>query len=152
MAVAARVSEAHEYLTDFAKRCIALGMADGESWGRAALITRQLALRFGPISPAVEDDLRKTPIAELDAIGERVLSASTLQQALGGEFDLPDSTPEEHLSQYREVILALFRNRPALVAELMRDVLGGQISHLTYAQLLEWTHAVAPPKRTTRAD
>lgn len=124
MASAERLGEAYEYFTAFAERCVALGMADGESWGRAALLTRQLTVRFGAVSDAVERDLRKTSLAELDAIGERLLSARTLEEALGGALGIPDPTPEEHLAQRREAILALFRKRPALAVELLRDLLG----------------------------
>lgn len=65
----------YEYQSDFAKRYVAKGRAD--------LIARQLTLRFGPLTEEVQAQLSEASIAELDAIGERLLSASTLREALG---------------------------------------------------------------------
>jgi hypothetical protein len=44
---------------------------------------RLLAVRFGPLTAEVETQLRSASISELDAIGERLLTAPTLQEALG---------------------------------------------------------------------
>jgi hypothetical protein len=69
----------YEYQSDFAKRYIGLGRAEG----RAALLQRQLTHRFGPLPPEVAERLSTATIEELDAIGERLLSAQSLDEALG---------------------------------------------------------------------
>lgn len=78
----------YEYQSEFAKRYVAQGMqqglTQGELSGRVALVSRLLALRFGPVSAEVRDGLRRASAEGLDAIGERILSANTLQEALGG--------------------------------------------------------------------
>lgn len=61
----------------------AAGEARGELRGRAALLLRQLEHRFGPLPPASVARVRKASVAELDAFGERVLSATSLQEVLG---------------------------------------------------------------------
>jgi hypothetical protein len=77
----------YEYQSEFAKRYVAQGVQQGVQQGgtegRLALVSRLLALRFGPLTTEVRDRLRLASIDELDAIGERILCASTLQQALG---------------------------------------------------------------------
>jgi hypothetical protein len=86
----------YEYQSEFAKRYVAQGVqqgiqeglrqgvVQGEASGRVAIVSRLLALRFGPITAEVHDRLRHASVEDLDAIGERVLCASTLQEALGG--------------------------------------------------------------------
>jgi predicted transposase YdaD len=84
-------TQKYEFQSDFARRYIALGReegeasgrAEGEARGRAALVIRLLTARFGRIEPQVDDRLRRASIAELDAIGERLLTARSLQDALG---------------------------------------------------------------------
>jgi hypothetical protein len=81
----------YEYQSEFARQYVAQGVAQGVEqgvaqgqWeGRAALIARQLAVRFGPLSSEVEGEVRGSSIAELDAMGERLLTARTLSEALG---------------------------------------------------------------------
>jgi hypothetical protein len=68
----------YEYQSDFAKRYVAQGRAEG----RAALVIRQLTLRFGPLNGEVKIQVEQASIAEMDAIGERLLTAQTLQEAL----------------------------------------------------------------------
>ncbi len=46
---------------------------------RASLITRQLTLRFGPLSENVHAHIAHMSVPELDVVGERLLSAPTLQ-------------------------------------------------------------------------
>ena len=65
----------YEYQSDFARRYVAQG--------RAAVIVRLLTVRFGILDPGLETRIQQASVAELDAIAERVLSACTLQQALG---------------------------------------------------------------------
>ena len=56
----------------------ARGEANGELRGRAATLQRQLARRFGPLSPSVEVRLRSASIAELELWTDRVLDAGSL--------------------------------------------------------------------------
>jgi predicted transposase YdaD len=76
----------YEYQSEFAKRCVAKGRAEGrvegKAEGRAALLTRQLTLRFGPLPADAVATLGAASIEELDAIGERLLVAQTLNEAL----------------------------------------------------------------------
>jgi len=86
----------YEYQSEFAKRYVAEGVqqgiqegrregvTQGEALGRLAIVSRLLALRFGPITADVQGRLRLASVEDLDAIGERVLFAGTLQEALGG--------------------------------------------------------------------
>ena len=69
----------YEYQSDFAKRYIGLGRAEG----RTALLQRQLTRRFGPLPADAVERLSAATIDELDAIGERLLSAESLDEALG---------------------------------------------------------------------
>lgn len=69
----------YEYRSDFAKRYY----AEGRMHGRAELLQRQLTLRFGTLPNEVTERLSTATIEELDAIGERLLSAESLEQALG---------------------------------------------------------------------
>lgn len=73
----------YEYQSDFARKYVAQGRAEGEAMGRATLINRLLALRFGPLSESIRARVEQSSIAELDTIAERVLSATTLEEALG---------------------------------------------------------------------
>jgi hypothetical protein len=87
----------YEYQSDFAKRYIGLGRAEGQTEGRAegqaegraALLQRLLTRRFGPLPAETIERLSAATIDELDAIGERLLSAATLEEALGS----PPSRP-----------------------------------------------------------
>jgi hypothetical protein len=58
-------------------------MIDPDKYEYQSEFARSWALRFGPLTPEVEAQLRSVSIAELDAIGERLLTAPTLQEALG---------------------------------------------------------------------
>ena len=95
----------YEYQSEFAKRYFAQGieqgiergiergieqgieqgMALGATEGRAAMVLRLLSVRFGPLNEDIEARIRRASIAELDSIGERLLSAGSLDEAL-----LPD--------------------------------------------------------------
>jgi hypothetical protein len=72
----------YEYQSDFAKRYVAQGRAEGHAEGCARLV-KQLVLRYGPLGEGVEDRVRAASAEELDGIAERVLTAETLDQALG---------------------------------------------------------------------
>lgn len=81
----------YEYQSDFAKRYVAQGRAEGmaegkaegQLQGRAALLLRQLTRRFGELPPSAEARLAAATIDELDEIGERLLSARSLEEVLG---------------------------------------------------------------------
>ena len=73
----------YEYQSEFARRWVAQGRLEGKAEGRADLVIRQLTLRFGPLSSAVLARISAASIEELDAIGERLLTAPSLQEALG---------------------------------------------------------------------
>jgi hypothetical protein len=85
----------YEYQSEFAKRYVAQGreegiehgieqgLEQGLAKGRAALLTRLLARRFGPLPDSAQSRLAAASIEELDAIGERVLTAQSLQETMG---------------------------------------------------------------------
>jgi hypothetical protein len=47
------------------------------------LIARLLTLRFGPLGASEQSRILAASIAELDAMGERLLTSRTLDEALG---------------------------------------------------------------------
>jgi hypothetical protein len=71
----------YEYKTEFARHHYARGKAAGS----AVIIARQLAARFGRIEAAVNERIERASLTELEVIGERLLTAATLQEALGPE-------------------------------------------------------------------
>ena len=77
----------YEYQSDFARHYIGLGkekgLETGLARGRAELVLRQLTIRFGAIGDEVKARIASATAVELDAIGERLLTAETLQEALG---------------------------------------------------------------------
>jgi hypothetical protein len=68
----------YEYQSDFARRYVAQGKAEG----RVELVLRQLELRFGPLTEAVQARVHNAQDAQLDTVAERVLTAQTLEEAL----------------------------------------------------------------------
>lgn len=80
----------YEYQSEFARRYVAQGRvegkaegkAEGMAEGRAELVIRQLTLRFGPLDDDVRARISSASIEDLDAIGVRLLTAKTLQEAL----------------------------------------------------------------------
>jgi hypothetical protein len=80
----------YEYQSDFARGYLAQGRAEGtargraegEVSGRAALVTKQLVRRFGPLTDATTTLVASASIEQLDAIGEQLLTAQTLEEAL----------------------------------------------------------------------
>jgi len=80
----------YQYQSDFAKRYVAEGkaegrlegQADGQRAGKASLVARQLTLRFGSLSEDVRTQIAQSSIAELDAIGERLITAVNVEEAL----------------------------------------------------------------------
>ena len=76
----------YEYQSDFARRYVEQGQEEGRAQGlaegRAMLIATQLTARFGSLPEDTRARIAAASIAELDAIGERLLNAKTLQAAL----------------------------------------------------------------------
>lgn len=81
----------YQYQSEFAKHYFAQGKVEGrvegKTEGRVELLSRLLASRFGPLPEPVQARLGQCSIEELDAIGERVLSAADLRAALGTLFE-----------------------------------------------------------------
>ena len=73
----------YEYQSDFAKRYVAQGRAEGEAIGRTALLRRLLKVRFGSLPAEAEMRIASATVEELDQIGERLMTARTLQEAFG---------------------------------------------------------------------
>jgi hypothetical protein len=73
----------YEYQSEFAKRYVAQGREEGRTLGRTDLLARQLTRRFGTLPDAARTRLTSASIDELDAIGERLLTAKNLEEALG---------------------------------------------------------------------
>ncbi len=75
-----------EYQSDFARRYVALGEAEGRMLGRVEgrveLILKQLALRFGPLTEEAQTRVSCATDAQLDTLAEVVLTAQTLGEAL----------------------------------------------------------------------
>jgi hypothetical protein len=73
------------YQSWLAQECLAEGEAKGLADGLAharALIMRQLKCRFGHLDAQAQERVQLASFADLDAIGERLLTAHTLQDAL----------------------------------------------------------------------
>jgi hypothetical protein len=70
-----RYLDTYEYQTEFARRYAA--------YGRIALIELQLRARFGPLPPAARARIASATIDGLDAIGVRLLTARSLEEAVG---------------------------------------------------------------------
>jgi hypothetical protein len=73
----------YEYQSEFARRYVAQGRAEGEVKGRAALVIRLLVSRFGSLPQQVEARIAEASVEQLDEMGERLLIAQTLDEALG---------------------------------------------------------------------
>ncbi len=72
----------YEFQSDFAKHYIGLGKAEGRAEGKADLVLKLLALRYGAVPDTTHAQVRAADNAQLDAIAERILQAKTLEEAL----------------------------------------------------------------------
>jgi len=72
-----------EKLMTTADRLRQEGYLRGEARGRAELLLQQLAHRFAPLRPELEERIRAASIPELERWGEAVLSARTLDEVMG---------------------------------------------------------------------
>jgi len=68
-----------EYQSDFARRYVAQGKAEG----RMEFTLQLLASRFGPLPEEIQTSVRGANDAQLYAVAERILTAQTLEEALG---------------------------------------------------------------------
>jgi hypothetical protein len=81
----------YQYQSEFAQRYFGQGKAagviegrtEGRAEGRVEIILKQLATRYGAVSAAVEAHVRTAGNTELDRVAERVLTARTVEEALG---------------------------------------------------------------------
>ena len=71
-----------EYQSDFARRYVAQGRAEGRTETRVEIILKLLTLRFGPLTDSVQARVRGGGNVQLDAVLERVLTAQTLEETL----------------------------------------------------------------------
>ena len=79
----------YEYQSDFAKRFVAQGRAEGKAEGKASIVVRQLVRRFGALPPEAANRISAASTDELDAIAERLLTAHSLEEALGPPVSAP---------------------------------------------------------------
>jgi predicted transposase YdaD len=77
----------YEFQSDFARkyygRGMKMGTARGRIEGRIEIILKMLARRYGALSEAIEARVRSLNSTELDEIAEQLLTAETLEEALG---------------------------------------------------------------------
>jgi hypothetical protein len=59
------------------------GKAEGVAEGKAELLLRQLHLRFGDLAPSVVDRVRAATSDQLDAMAERILTATAATDVVG---------------------------------------------------------------------
>jgi hypothetical protein len=73
----------YQYQSEFARRYFGEGKAAGVIEGRVEIILKLLATRYGALSAAVEARVRGAGGTELELVAERVLTARTVDEALG---------------------------------------------------------------------
>jgi hypothetical protein len=89
-----------EYQSDFARRYVAQGQADGLKQGRAEgkaegrveLLLKLLALRFGPLTAETQICVSGAQEANLDALAAQMLTAQTLEEALETAMEIHSDT------------------------------------------------------------
>jgi predicted transposase YdaD len=59
------------------------GRQAGKTEGQVEIILKLLELRFGPLPEAIQSGVRAASGSRLEAMAERVLTARTLEEALG---------------------------------------------------------------------
>jgi hypothetical protein len=87
LALQAMDASKYEYQSEFARRYFgegkAEGVAQGVAQGRMELVLELLATRYGQLSAAIAARVQGANAADLNAIAQRVLTAQTLDEALG---------------------------------------------------------------------
>jgi hypothetical protein len=68
----------YEYQSEFARRYFSEGKAEG----KAEVVLKQLALRFGPLAEDLVERVRAASAAELDVFAERLLTARRIEDVL----------------------------------------------------------------------
>lgn len=76
------------YQSDFARRYVAAGKAEGWVEGRMDLVLKILARRFGPLSKRIETRVRCAEDTQLCAVADQMLRARTLEEGLEAAEDL----------------------------------------------------------------
>ena len=69
----------YEYRSEFAKHYYGQGLAAGY----AGMTLKLLTLRFGELPEAARSAIQSAGIEELDRIGDRLLTAPSLEEVLG---------------------------------------------------------------------
>jgi hypothetical protein len=82
-ALLAMSTSKYEYQSEFARFYYGLGKADGLAEGLAKFVLKVLTFRYGSLSPAVTARVQGASIDDLEEIAQRVLTAQTLDEALG---------------------------------------------------------------------
>jgi len=72
----------YEFQSEFVRTHFNKARQEGLVEGRAGLIIRLLTLRFGPLADDARVRISHMSVDELDALGERLLTAPDLQHAL----------------------------------------------------------------------
>jgi len=72
----------YEYQSDFARKYYSEGREEGREQGRRderlAIVRELLIVKFGPLSPPIEERLAAASYAELGEVGKRLLAAESL--------------------------------------------------------------------------
>ena len=91
-------STKYEYRSELLRRYVSEGRAEGlkeglkegrtegRTEGRIEIILELLARRFGPLEEGIQTRVRCAPEAQLGAVTEQLLTAQTLEQALGSLY------------------------------------------------------------------
>jgi hypothetical protein len=72
----------YEYQSEFARRYLSQGRAEGEARGRAEMLLKFVAQRFAPLSDEVTARVHAATLEELDRWAERIDSAKSLDELL----------------------------------------------------------------------
>ena len=78
-------SRRYEYRSEFARKYFGAGKAEGRAEGKADLLSKQLRLKFGELSPEVRERLSGAGLEELDRWAERILDAESIDDGFGDE-------------------------------------------------------------------
>ena len=87
-------SQKYQYRSEFVLRHLEFAKAEGLNEGRVAgrlegrleIILKQLTLKFGPLPDEIQTRVRGAQEAQLNILAERMLTAQTLEEALGSQF------------------------------------------------------------------
>ena len=87
---ATMTSQKYQYRSEFVLRYFgfakAEGLTEGRMEGRLEIILKQLTLKFGPLPDEIQTRVRGAQEAQLNILAERMLTAQTLEEALGSQF------------------------------------------------------------------